>query len=89
MSPKVFLSHASEDKDRFVLNFATKLMQKGIDVWLDKWEILPGDSLIDKIFEEGIKNAQAVIVVLSTHSVDKTLGPGRVKCRGGQKDKWD
>jgi len=71
MNPKVFVSHASEDKERFVLGFATKLRAKGIDAWLDKWEILPGDSLIDKIFEEGIKDAQAVIVVLSKNSVDK------------------
>ena len=71
MSPTVFLSHASEDKDRFVVDFATKLRNKGIEVWLDKWEILPGDSLVDKIFEEGIKNAQAVIVVVSKHSVHK------------------
>lgn len=71
MNPKVFLSHASEDKARFVEGFATRLRAKGIDVWLDKWEMLPGDSLVDKIFEEGIKNAQAVIVVLSLSSVSK------------------
>lgn len=71
MNPKVFISHASEDKERFVLDFATKLRSKGIDAWVDKWEIYPGDSLVDKIFEEGIKNAQAVIVVLSKYSVDK------------------
>jgi len=71
MNPKVFVSHASDDKERFVLGFATKLRAKGIDAWLDKWEILPGDSLIDKIFEEGIKDAQAIIVVLSKNSVDK------------------
>lgn len=69
--PKVFVSHASDDKERFVINFATKLREKGIDAWLDKWEMLPGDSLIDKIFEEGIKKAKAVIVVLSKFSVNK------------------
>src|ERR1043165_5720806 len=71
MNPKVFVSHASEDKERFVMGFATRLRGKGIDAWLDKWEILPGDSLIDKIFEEGIKDTQAVIVILSKNSVDK------------------
>jgi hypothetical protein len=71
MTPKVFVSHASEDKERFVLDFATKLRAKGIEAWLDKWEILPGDSLIDKLFEEGIKNAEAVIVVVSSFSVNK------------------
>lgn len=71
MNPKVFVSHAGEDKDRFVLAFAKKLRAKGIDAWLDKWEMYPGDSLVDKIFEEGIKNAQAVIVVVSKNSVEK------------------
>lgn len=71
MPPKVFVSHASEDKDRFVLQFAERLRQNGIDAWLDKWEMLPGDSLVDKIFEEGIKDANAVIVVLSKFSIEK------------------
>ncbi len=71
MAPKVFLSHASEDKQRFVLPFATSLRAKGVDVWLDKWEILPGDSLVDRLFEEGLKNAQAVLIVVSAVSVEK------------------
>jgi hypothetical protein len=71
LTPKVFLSHASEDKQRFVIPFATSLRSKGIDVWLDKWEILPGDSLVDKLFEEGLKEAQAVLVVVSAVSVEK------------------
>ena len=62
--PKVFLSHASEDKERFVLSFAAALRERGVDVWLDKWEILPGDSLVDKLFEEGLKEADAVLIVI-------------------------
>jgi DNA-binding MarR family transcriptional regulator len=71
MAPKVFVSHASEDKERFVIPFATALRAKGIDAWLDRWEMLPGDSLVDKIFEEGLKEAEAVVVVLSDASVQK------------------
>jgi len=70
-APRVFLSHASEDKERFVIRFAERLVERGVDVWLDKWEILPGDSLVDKIFEEGLAKASAVIVVLSQYSVAK------------------
>lgn len=70
-APKVFVSHASEDKDRFVVDFARRLRDNGVNAWLDKWEMKPGDSLVDKIFEEGLKEAQAVIVVLSTASVQK------------------
>ena len=69
--PKVFVSHASEDKQRFVLKFAERLRANGIDAWLDKWEMSPGDSLVQKIFEQGIKDAGAVIVVLSNNSVNK------------------
>ena len=71
MTPKVFISHASEDKERFVVEFAKKLRTYGVDAWLDRWEMLPGDSLIAKIFEEGIKNADAFIIVLSKNSVNK------------------
>lgn len=71
MNPKVFVSHASEDKDRFVIDFARKLREAGVDAWLDRWEMLPGDSLVEKIFEEGLKEASAVIVVLSKYSVNK------------------
>lgn len=69
--PKVFLSHASEDKERFVLSFAAALRERGVDVWLDKWEILPGDSLVDKLFEEGLKEADAMLIVISPASVSK------------------
>lgn len=71
MNPKVFVSHATEDKETFVEEFSRKLRSDGIDAWLDKWEMKPGDSLVDKIFEEGIKNANAVIIVLSKISVQK------------------
>lgn len=70
-APKVFISYASEDKDRFVTGFATRLREEGVDAWYAEWEILPGHSLVDKIFEEGIGHADAMIVVLSSHSVDK------------------
>jgi len=70
-APKVFLSHASEDKERFVVDFATRLRERGVDVWLDRWEMLPGDSLVRKIFDEGLAHAEAVIVVVSKYSMAK------------------
>jgi len=69
VAPKAFISHSSDDKDRFVLGFATKLRERGVDAWLDRWEIKAGDSLVRKIFEEGIKNANAFLVVLSSQSI--------------------
>lgn len=70
-SVRAFISHAGEDKAEFAEPLARALRAKGIDAWLDKWEIRPGDSLIDKIFEEGLKDTAAVIVVLTANSVVK------------------
>jgi hypothetical protein len=68
--PRVFVSHASEDK-AFVIPFATRLRNSGIDAWVDQWELLPGDSLVEKLFEEGIKNADSLLIFLSRNSVNK------------------
>ncbi len=71
-APRVFVSHASEDTDRFVREFATKLRSHhGVDAMVDIWEIRPGHSLVKRIFDEGIGKAEAVIVVLSEYSINK------------------
>jgi len=69
--PRAFISHASEDKQRFVTEFAVRLRANGIDAWVDRWEIAPGQSLVRRIFEEGIKDADAFIIVLSECSINK------------------
>ncbi|MFJ5301106.1 toll/interleukin-1 receptor domain-containing protein [Streptomyces sp. NPDC088350] len=69
--PKAFLSHASEDKAEFTEPLARDLARLGVDPWLDKWEIRPGDSLVQKLFDEGLAHADAVVVVVSRHSVTK------------------
>ncbi len=70
-APLTFISHASEDKERFVVEFATSLRAIGIDAWVDQWEIHAGDSLVDRVFTHGIHQATVFVVVLSTVSVTK------------------
>ena len=69
--PRVFVSHASEDKERFVKKFSTLLLENGVDAWTSFWEINDGDSLIKKIFDEGIEESSQFIVVLSKYSINK------------------
>ena len=69
-APKLFLSHASEDKE-FALVLATKLRADGVDAWIDKWEIRVGDKLTQRIFREGIGNSDCFAIVLSNASVAK------------------
>jgi len=53
-----------------VEGFATRLLQEaGVDTWVDLWEMLPGDNLVEKIFEEGLGGADTVIAVVSRHSL--------------------
>lgn len=68
-APRCFISHSSKDKDRFVLPLATRLRDAGVDAWLDKWGLGVGDSLITKIYDEGIGQADYVIVVISANSM--------------------
>lgn len=70
-APKVFISHATEDKGRFVLAFAEALRLGGMDAWVDQWEIQAGDSIVRRIYSEGIQQAAAVVVVLSCVSIAK------------------
>ncbi|MFD4669375.1 toll/interleukin-1 receptor domain-containing protein [Lentzea sp. NPDC058450] len=65
--PRVFISHSNLDQDRFVVGFAQSLEDNGVRVWLDCHEILPGDRIVERVFEE-IDNSDAVIVVVSANT---------------------
>lgn len=63
----IFISHSHQDKD-FVDVLATNLIQRRQHVWVDRWELKVGDSLINRI-QSAITTASALIVVLSKASV--------------------
>lgn len=64
---KTFVSHSSRDK-KFVRQLCTDLSHAGHTQWLDEWKIKAGDSIPQKI-DEGIEEADFIIVVLSEHSI--------------------
>jgi len=63
---RVFISHSSQDKPA-VEALALALRERGIEPWLDKWEIGPGDDIVASI-NAGLDEAQAGIIVFSPHS---------------------
>jgi len=63
----IFISYSHKDKD-FVDTLATQLVRNKVHVWLDRWELNIGDSLISKI-QEAITGASALLVILSKASV--------------------
>lgn len=65
---RAFVSHTYDDRSK-AEELATALRACGVESWLDKWEIQPGDSLIQKIFEEGLRDCGVFLVLLSPASI--------------------
>lgn len=64
----IFLSHSSKDKKPFIDWLYGKLRSADLIVWYDKYEILVGDSIIQKI-AEGLNGSEFLIVVISQWAV--------------------
>jgi small GTP-binding protein len=62
----VFLSYSSKDK-AVVHSIADRLRADGLRVWLDAWEIRPGDSIPAKI-EEGLEHSRVLVLCMSAHA---------------------
>jgi small GTP-binding protein len=62
----VFLSHSSKDKPA-VRDLARRLKDDGLRVWLDEWEIRPGDMIGLKI-EQGLQQSRTLVLVMSANA---------------------
>ncbi|MBI2908121.1 MAG: tetratricopeptide repeat protein [Chloroflexi bacterium] len=67
---RLFLSHSHKDRAT-VLQVASDLEGSRVQVWFDRWELRPGDSIIDKI-NDGIDSSAYLVVFLSTASLGST-----------------
>jgi hypothetical protein len=67
LSEKVFISHASKDKN-FVDRLVSDLAARGVPVWYDKLDVRLGDSIPGKI-NSGISEAKYFLIVLSPAAV--------------------
>jgi hypothetical protein len=59
----IFLSYSSKDK-KAILALAERLKQDGLRVWLDAWEIKPGDMIGLKI-QHGVEKSRTLILCMS------------------------
>jgi len=64
---QTFISHASDDKT-FARSLAVDLKEIGLNPWLDEWEVLVGDSIIQKM-SSGLENASFLVLILSKTSI--------------------
>lgn len=63
----IYISYSTDDK-KFAKKLTKDLEKSGHKPWLDEWEIKVGDSIHKKL-EEGIANADFVVVILSPNAV--------------------
>lgn len=63
----VFISYSHADK-QFVDNLAGQLVLRNAHVWVDRWELNVGDSILNNV-QNAIQGASALIIVLSKASV--------------------
>ncbi|WP_341709143.1 toll/interleukin-1 receptor domain-containing protein [Halopseudomonas sp.] len=64
----VFISYSHVDKAKVDL-IAGHLVRKRTSVWVDRWELKAGDSIINKV-QEAVEGSSALLIMLSKASVE-------------------
>ena len=67
--PLVFISYAREDKHR-VIGLGRALRASGLRTWIDVEDIVPGERW-EAAIEKALRQADFILVCMSTHSVAK------------------
>ena len=72
MAPKVFVSyaHSSPDHSDWVLHLATRLRANGVDVVLDRWNLLLGKN-VAAFIENGLSESNWIMCICSEDFVQK------------------
>ena len=68
--PDVFISHATEDKEKVARPLAEALRNNGLDVWFDEYSLKVGDNLRESV-DNGIKTSRYGILILSKSFFEK------------------
>ncbi|MFQ6404034.1 toll/interleukin-1 receptor domain-containing protein [Methylophilus sp. 'Pure River'] len=66
----IFISYSHSNKE-FVDKLAIQLVRNNVNVWMDRWELSLGDSIVDRV-QEAIDGASALLVILSKASIAST-----------------
>lgn len=64
----IFVSYSHVDKEKIDL-IAGHLVRKRTNVWIDRWELRAGDSIINKV-QEAVEGSSALLIMLSKASVE-------------------
>jgi hypothetical protein len=68
----VFVSHASEDKQRLAAPLALSLRRAGFSVWFDEFTLKSGDDFL-KLIDLGLRESACGLLIISPRYVEKTF----------------
>ncbi len=70
--PRAFISYSHDNQahKQWVLDFATRLRNSGVDAILDQWELRPGDD-IPHFMEQNLASCDRVIMICTDRYVEK------------------
>ena len=73
-SPTAFVSYSWDDEEHkdWVRGFAERLVQNGISVTLDTWEVQPGQS-ISQFMEKSVKYSEFTIIICTPNYAQKSI----------------
>jgi hypothetical protein len=66
----IFISHSHADNE-FCARVDADLKLAGFQTWFDLNDLMPGDSLVEKI-DFGLRNSQSVLIVYSKHAAESS-----------------
>jgi hypothetical protein len=69
----VFLSHNGRDKP-LVRELRTRLIEQGLRVWMDEFDLLPGSPWVDEI-EKAIQSSRAIVVAIGNSGLGRWERP--------------
>ena len=74
----VFVSHSQHDKETHIESLVVGLEAAGIECWYDTLELVPGDSLYDKI-NHGLTHSKIILLCLSEAFFEGHWAPKELK----------
>ncbi|MBN1186513.1 MAG: toll/interleukin-1 receptor domain-containing protein [Bacteroidales bacterium] len=63
MKYDLYISHSSKDKE-FVRKLANDLIKNGLTIWLDEWNMIPGESFADSM-NQAMRDSKYILIIMS------------------------
>jgi TIR domain. len=78
-SKKLFICFSANDRYDIVQPVVYHLKNYGIDIWYDRYEMVMGDNRIKKNIEEGVRECEYALIILSKNTINSLCAMEEIK----------